>query len=285
MKQLTLKQCVVIIRVAALALLLVIISLFLFSFSVERRLAEDMWKQLGIDKVAGTNNIKESFYHNYLYLYGAKNAKKIAAGNRTAVARDLLTYTKQYVNGPEFKKAYEAYRNDSKPRTPELKTVRTKEQVQKEEIANMDKMIKETEDMMKNMTPDVQKGMQASLDKARKTRKEYENPNHKLWNILVESDMSENKYKEDRYKKEMERFEKTLPADPRELIKSRLTKLLQTTADVDYEAELKESYGKKVFVKQEYERKPAEWKMAFRAGKDVTETTRAFAEKWLSELK
>ena len=132
MKKLTLKQCVVIVRVAALALVLVIISMFLFSFTVERKLADDIWKQLGIDKVAGTNNIKESFYHNYFYFYGAKNIKKIASGNRVAVARDLLTYTKQYVNGPEFKKAYDAYRNDSKPRAPELKTVRTKEQVQKD---------------------------------------------------------------------------------------------------------------------------------------------------------
>jgi hypothetical protein len=189
------------------------------------------------------------------------------------------------VNGPEFRKAYDAYRNDSKPLAPELKTVRTKEQVQKDELASIDKGIKDMEEMMKKMTPEVQKGMQSSLDQARKRRKEYENPNHKLWNILVENDKNENKYKEDRYKKEMEQFEKSLPADPREVIKSRLTKLLEKTADVDYDAELKESYGRKVFVKFEYERKPAEWKMAFRAGKDVTEATRSFVEKWLSELK
>ena len=37
-------------------------------------------------------------------------------------------------------------------------------------------------------------------------------------------------------------------------------------------------------MNQTYEYKNTEWKQGFRAGKDVTETSRAFAQKWLSEL-
>ena len=61
--------------------------------------------------------------------------------------------------------------------------------------------------------------------------------------------------------------------------------MLEITKDVDYNAELKEINNKKKFVNASYEAKRPEWKMAFRAGKEVTEVTRAFAEQWLDELK
>jgi hypothetical protein len=285
MKKLSLKQCIVFIRLAALALILTIVSLFLFSFSAATRFNDELWRQLGIDKSEGTKSIRESFYYNYLQYYGAKNFKKIAAGNRAAVAKDLLTYTKQYVMGPEFKKAYEKDRLASKPGEPELKPVRTKEQVQKEEIAKTEKMIRDTEESIKKMTPDLQKAMQPVLEQGRKQLKEYQNPNHKMWDIMVQSDVRENEYKKNRYAQELENWNKEYPTDPRVIIKSRLQKFLDLTAGVDYSAELKDRYNKKVFVNPEYERKSSEWKMAFRAGKDVTETARSFVQQWLSELK
>ena len=285
MKQFSLKQCIVIIRVSAVALLLVIVSLFLFSFSIGNKMADDVWRQLGMDKTEGINSIKESFYSNYLQYYGAKNFKKIAANNRVAVARDLLASTKQYINGAEFKKAYEKYRTESKPQEPELKTPRTKEQIQKEEIARTEKMIKETEESIKKMPADMQKAMKPVLDQGQKQLKEYQNPNHKMWPALAENDVRENERKTIQYKKDIERWEKEYPADSKQIVKQRLQKFLDITADVDYNAELKEKYGKKVFVNPDYERKQQEWKMAFRSGKEVTETARAFVQQWMTELK
>ena len=192
MKQFSLKQCIIIIRVSAVALLLVIVSLFLFSFSVGKKMADDVWRQLGMDKTEGINSIKESFYGSHLQYYGAKNFKKIATNNRVAVARDLLNSTKQYINGVEFKKAYEKYRMELKPQEPELKTPRTKEQVQKEEIARTEKMIKETEENIKKMPADMQKAMKPVLDQGQKQLKEYQNPNHKMWPVIADNDVREN---------------------------------------------------------------------------------------------
>ncbi len=285
MKQFSLKQYVFIIRVSAVALLLVILSLFLFSFSIERKMADDVWRQLGMDKSAGIKSIKESFYYSYLQYYGAKNFKKIATNNRQAVARDLLSYTKQYINSAEFKKAYDSYRTESKPREPELKIPRTKEQVQKEEIARTEKMIKETEESIKKMPADMQKAMKPVLDQGQKQLKEYQNPNYKLWAILVESDVRENEQKAAQYKADITRWEKDFPADSKEIVKLRLKKFMDLTSNVDYNAELKEKYNKKVFVNPEYEHKSSEWKMAFRSGKEVTETARDFVQQWLTELK
>ena len=69
------------------------------------------------------------------------------------------------------------------------------------------------------------------------------------------------------------------------LLKKRLQEILDITADVDYAAELKDGYnGKKVFVNPAYEKKAAEWKLAYRAGKTTTDAVRAAAQQWLAEL-
>ncbi len=47
---------------------------------------------------------------------------------------------------------------------------------------------------------------------------------------------------------------------------------------------LKEEYRMKKFVNPAYEKKPAEWKMAYRAGKPAVDAARTFAKAWLAEL-
>jgi hypothetical protein len=135
------------------------------------------------------------------------------------------------------------------------------------------------------MPADMQKSMKPVLDQGQKQLKDYQNPNYKLWPILAANDVRENESKTEQYKREIARWEKEHPADSKEIVKQRLQKFLDLTADVDYNAELKEKYNKKVFANPDYERKPQEWKMAFRAGKEVTETARVFVQQWLSELK
>ncbi len=285
MKPLTLKQYVSIIRLSAVLLVLALFSLFLLSFTVERKLADDIWKQLGITKNEGTNSIRESFFYNYLQYYQAKNFKNIATGNREAVAKDLLEYTKQYVNSAEFKKAYETYRVSLKPAEPEYKKERTKEEVQKEELTKLQKTIKDNEETIKTLTGDVKKGFQQAVDEQKKMLKDYQDPKNQMWEFMAQADVNENKYKKEQYNRDMEKWQKDLPVNPTLIVKQRLEKFLKETEGIDYSAELKDRYNKKVFVKPEYERKSREWKMGFRAGKEVTETARAFVQKWLSELK
>ena len=69
-----------------------------------------------------------------------------------------------------------------------------------------------------------------------------------------------------------------------QLIKTRLFKFLEVTKDIDYNAQLTERNGKKYFANPKYEGKSGQWKMAFRAGKEVTETARTFVQEWLKEL-
>jgi hypothetical protein len=75
--------------------------------------------------------------------------------------------------------------------------------------------------------------------------------------------------------------EKKYPSDPNELVKKRLTDFLAVSAKVDFDAKLTSD---RMFVNPEYEKKSFEWKMCYRAGKEVVEAAREEAQKWLDEL-
>lgn len=83
--------------------------------------------------------------------------------------------------------------------------------------------------------------------------------------------------------KDLERA--ALDRDPKDQLRKRLAAFLAATRDVDFAAATHASGSLKVFDVPEYESKPPEWKMCYRAGKPTTEALRAFARGWLDELK
>lgn len=260
-------------------------AVFLLSSFKSHRAADDMWKAIGLSQQAGTEGIKNSFINGYLYYYGARNIKNIAVGDRVTVAKDLLEYTKQYISGADFKKKYEDIRKSAKPSEPQLKPLRTRKEIQRDEITKTEKSIKDTEKTIKEVTPDMAKGIQPLLDMLKKNLKDYQDPNNEFFANI---EMSEKYQQEDqikRYKEGTLRWEKDYPENINMFIAEKLKKMLEATKGIDYNAALAEKYGKKRFVNPSYEGKGTEWKQGYRAGKDVTETARAFAQKWLSELK
>jgi hypothetical protein len=66
------------------------------------------------------------------------------------------------------------------------------------------------------------------------------------------------------------------------LVKQRLQDFLEISASVEFDEEL--NTGDRKFANPEYERKNDQWKMCYRAGKEVVHAAREFAEKWLAEL-
>jgi hypothetical protein len=82
----------------------------------------------------------------------------------------------------------------------------------------------------------------------------------------------------------LNKWEQDYPADVKLLIKKRLQKYLAIVSTVDFNAELKDKGSRKVFVKDEYERKSSDWKMVYRAGAEVNGVAKSFAEQWLKEL-
>lgn len=283
MKQIILKRTKHQMRIAAILVILVSFSFSLVAFQV-KKLNEDVWKLLGLTKESCNEGINLSFMYGYMNYYNAKGIKNIALGNRPAVAKDLLAYTKQYINSETFKNQYLKARNDLKPAEVLLKPVRTKAAIQKEQIAETEKSIREFEAGMKQMTADLKKSMEPVLANMKKQLEEYKNPDNKMFDIILQGEKFDNDAAIRSHEEQLKKWEADYPADMTLLIKRRLTKVLDLTKDVDFNAELVEKFGKKRFVNPLYERKPTEWKQAFRAGKEVSEITRAFAEQWLKEL-
>lgn len=75
--------------------------------------------------------------------------------------------------------------------------------------------------------------------------------------------------------------EEEVPKNPDDMVRKRLQEFLNTSESVDFAATLD---ANRRFTNPEYERKPREWKMCYRAGKEVIAVAREEAKKWLEEL-
>jgi hypothetical protein len=270
------------LKVIAVALLLAMFSFFLFSFKTSQKLADDVWTQLGLNKQQGLEKVRRSFFNGYLDYYGVRNAKNIATGNRAAVAKDLLTYTKQYLSSDVFKKAYELDRQDTKPPVPDQKA-KTKEEIRAKQIADMEKGIKSTEETIKKM-PEMEKALRPNVDMFAKLLKEYKDPNNKDIEAMYQNELREEQERQRSYEERYAKWEKEYPADVKQLVKTRLQKYLALANTVDFNAELKEVGKKFKFVNPQYEGKAYDWKQIFRAGKEVYDVAKPFAESWIKEL-
>jgi hypothetical protein len=271
---LKLKVLVIIFTVALAGLLSV-------SFTTSGRMADDMWKQLGMTKVQGTDGIKNSFINGYLDYYGARNARNIATGNRAGIAKDLLTYTKQYINSPLFKKEYEKFRKDGKPEAPEYRA-RHRAAISKDRVEETQEQIKRTEEIMKK--PDMKKIMEPSYEMLKKNLVELKDTNSKMINNYWMGEQRDYEQSVRSYNERYANWEKNYPENINDIIKARLQKYLDLANTVDFNAELKQVGKKQKFVNPAYEGKSYDWKMIFRAGKEVYEVTKPFAEQWIKEL-
>jgi hypothetical protein len=257
-----------------------IVSIFSAGFTLDKPASP--WNQLGISETRAIENIRQSFLEGYLYSYGASSAKNVASGDRAAIALDVLNYTKSYVNSSAFIKAYEDARVAATPVKP--LPPKTKEEIQKEKIAELDKTIAEGEKSLKTLPKDLIEPFKEVQQMLKDQKQDYENPDSEMLALLVTSENYMYANATTKYEQQLQQWQKDYPTDHRKMVKDRLETFLKLTADVDFNAALKEEYRVKKFVNAAYEKKPAEWKMAYRAGRPAVEAARTFAKAWLAEL-
>jgi hypothetical protein len=75
------------------------------------------------------------------------------------------------------------------------------------------------------------------------------------------------------------------PKDPNVQLKKALKHFLAVTDGVDYGAGVSLQNGRKYFSNKDFEAKPAEWKLAYRAGREASEGARGYVRAWLAVLK
>ena len=271
------------LRTTVVLSMLALIFMFAAAMKTKRMMA-DVWQQLGISQVDANVNIKNSFIGGHLQYYGAKNAKNILVNDRVAIVNQLVEYSKKYFESEEFRTAYKTYREKAKPVMPEHQAA-TWETAKENEKFRLEQAKSMAEFGLKSPNEKTKQDAAARMETIRKEMAAIDDPNNP--NIKKELDALNRSL--DAVKKmhdgEVQRFNAKYPEDPKQLLKKRLQEILAMTATVDYAAEVKEMNKKMVFVNPVYERKPADWKLAYRAGKVTTDAVRAAAQKWLDELK
>ena len=249
-----------------------------------KAITDDLWKQLGLLQTEANIYIKYSTINGSLQYFGAKNAKNILAGDRVAVINELFAYAKKYVASDEFRRAYENERKLNKP-ADQVTFGGSADSIRAAEKKRINEAIKQTEANANNPNPKIKNAVPLRLENLRKELAAVDDPNNKIIQAKLNQLQQMNNSLASQYNDAMKKFEMKYPENPQVLIKARLQEILIITADVDYKAELQQVGKWMKFVNPDYEKKPKEWKLAFRAGKPATDAVRALAEKWLKEFK
>ncbi len=244
--------------------------------------SDDVLAKLGLIPAAAKENVLDTLASGTAYNEAAMKAfKALPAASRAAVVTTGLGWIKAYAATAEFQAAYGKLRQEKKPEASALHP--SADEQTKKRKADMEKSIAEMRQNMAAMDPETKKAMEAAVKelRAQMERQEKDPQQKELMRQMAEITIEEDKK---RYEEKLREWEQRYPADPRELIKKRISDFLAASAGVDFAAKLKPRGDKMIFANEEYERKPSDWKLCFRAGKEATEAARSFARSWLKEL-
>ena len=244
--------------------------------------APDVLVRLGIDRASAGSNILSSLTSGYVYdSTAAKAFKALPAPARVDIVRAGLEWAKAYTGSAEFKSAYAKLRESGKPAPPE--PVPSAEETLAKMKADMQKGIENMRQVQATADVETKKSLEEAIKSMQAQLEEFEKNPQMKENLRLGAEMQRTANKND-YEARMKAWNDDLPEDPGALVAKRIRQFLATSADVDFSAALTPRGDKMVFVKDEYEQKPAYWKTCFRAGKEATEAARAFAHAWLAEL-
>lgn len=254
---------------------------FLFSFTV-KSITGDFLKQLGITKKDADERIVSTILSGSFNEYGLRNAKNIATGNRAAIVKDVLVYSKNYINSAAFIKAYNDLKQNQKP---QIQSLQTPEEMHKELIERSKKSVAEMEASAQKADASFKPMFEKMVVDAKKQLKEAEDPNNKMIATYRKNYPQAVKDAQTGNEKLLADWEARYPSNHLLFVKKRMQEFLEETKDIDFAAQLVEKNGKKYFVNKVYESKSHRWKMGFRAGKEAVEAARNFVQQWMNEIR
>jgi hypothetical protein len=242
---------------------------------------QDHLATLGITEGRAKEAVFDSFMADAVSIAGKPAVfTAMAPAARVALVNFTLTLARTFVESDEFKRRYTDHREANGP--DPLPESQTADAIFAKQRAGFEAQVAEMRKLFDQITPEqrttLEEGwtqMRGQLDAMEKGDKRKE----------IEALLADQRNEQIRSRQAaVTAFEKTYPADPRALVAMRLRHFLDVTGDVAYDATLVDKDKKKAFADAALEAKPAEWKMAFRAGKPATDAARTFAQKWLADL-
>jgi hypothetical protein len=242
----------------------------------------DILAKLGLDPASAKDSFLDSLASGDVYNDTAmKVFKTLPALARAEIVRAGLGWIKAYVATAEFKANYQEFRENKKPAAAAVRPAY--EEVLKKQKDDFEKQIVETRKNMAGLDAATKESMEKGIREMRAQMEAMEkNPQQKeLMRQMTDVARVEDKK---HYEEQLKAWEEKFPTEPRALVKKRINDFLAASAGVDFAAKLLPRGEKMVFANEEYEQKPSEWKVCFRAGREATEAARAFAKAWLPEL-
>lgn len=272
-------------KVILITLVFILSAGFYTSYIINRSMTEIL-KQINLSEESAKDYIWSDISYSNFNFPSAGELKNIAKGERAGIVQTVAQYVKDYSKTEAFKQKYMEFREMKKPAPPEKpKTMADSRNEQKEQ---MKKSIEEMKKNMKNIPADQKQMFEGIIKSSEEQLASLDNPEASA------NDAQYNQYMQQGYESQMEEYKNKVAAweseypenNPKPLIKKWLNDFLAESANVDFGAELRDNkYGKKVFVKSEYEEKSSIWKLCYRTGKEPVEAARSFAQAWLNELK
>lgn len=270
--------------IAATALIIFMSSFALVSYRVKNA-PEEFWIQLGITEIEAKEHIRMSFLYEAGLVRTLPVRNNIATGDKAVIVLEAMKYAKQYVSSAEFEKEYQQFREIVKPK-PYTAVAKTKETIREESIKRNETVIENLQKQLLLSTTDtfLKKAYREHIVELKREIEDFKKPNSGLIDNMWRLDQENATRLNERFKELAKQWEINYPQNYWPVIKARLVNFLALTNGIDYNATLAERNGKQIFTNPKYEAKSAQWKMAFRAGKEVTETARTFAQQWLKEI-
>jgi hypothetical protein len=243
--------------------------------------AQDHLATLGISEGRAKEAVFDSFMSDAVSIAG-KPAAFIAMSPtaRVALVNFALTLARTFADSDDFKRRYADHREANGPEP--LPEGQTAEDILAKQRAGFENQVAEMRKLFDQITPEQRATLEEGWKQMRDQLTAMETGDkRKQLDALLNEQRADQVRRRD---VAMQAFEKTYPADPRALVAMRLRHFLDVTNDVNFTAQLVDKDKKKVFTDAAFEAKPAEWKMAFRAGKPATDAARTFAQRWLADL-
>lgn len=213
--------------------------------------------------------------------------------NRIKLLTSWLPVLKKVVASPKFAEAWAQRRKEMlwvAPLPPDPPP-RTAQQIRDEFMENMSRVMGDLQNQLAagKMSPQARQSLEQAIAEIQQNIAAYDSAGVAEEQARNEAAMAEARRqsraeREQERQAEIERRKTLYPESPKTALKARLDDFIRLCDSVDFGAQLTTRYGRRFFVNPDYEMKPPNWKLLFRAGKPTVTMLRKEALAWQSEL-
>jgi hypothetical protein len=241
-------------------------------------LAQALPGQLGLGLTDAQNYFLDAIAQGGVsYGSAGKAFVALSTAARVTVVREGLAWARAYSDSAAFKTAYDKRRDQQKPEAPTFEG--TVDQVLQKKQNEQKKQLADSRAMLAQLPADQRAQLETVF---KQTETQMNDPAYlAMMRQGIEMDRAT---AQKEYQSALADWQKNYPADSHVLVARRLQLFLTVSADVDFSAKIEGTGTGKRFVNPDYQQKPGDWKMCYRAGREPVDAARAAVSDWLKTM-